>query len=95
MRPLIVAVGSSLILTACDWGGPTDVLGPAKDEPVVYATTECVTPNADGVRCDKKTCKKDAESDCLDFGTKCLKNGHSYTGTKDEGTCERVATNHN
>ena len=95
MRPLIVAVGSTLILTACEWGVTTDVLGPAKDGQVVYATTECVTPNADGVRCDKKTCKRDADSNCADFAQKCLDNGHNYSGNNNEGTCTRQPpTNH-
>jgi hypothetical protein len=94
MLPLVVAMGSTFILTACEWGSTPDVLGAAKEGQVVYATTQCVTPNADGVRCDKKTCKTDAQSNCKVFAEACMDTGHSYNGTHSEGTCTRVATNH-
>jgi hypothetical protein len=94
LRGLVAVVGSILILTACEWGATPDVLDQKTDGKVIYATTECVTPNSDGVRCDKKTCKKDADSDCKDFARACLNTGHQYTGTENEGTCDRVATNH-
>ena len=67
----------------------TDVLDQSKDQ-VVFATTECVVPNPDGQRCDKKTCKKDERSDCADFARKCLDNDHHYQGTNDGGACSRV-----
>jgi hypothetical protein len=92
MHLLIVAVGSALLLTACEWGVTPDAL--AEKTQGIYKTTECVTPNADGVRCDKKTCKKDADSSCKDFARACLDSGHQYTGTNNAGTCDRVATNH-
>ena len=66
-----------------------DVLGQSKDT-VVYATTECVAAHPDGVQCNKKTCKKDAASNCADFASKCLANDHHYSGTNDGGTCSRV-----
>lgn len=57
---------------------------------VVYATTECVAAHPDGQRCNKKTCKKDATSDCADFAARCVEYGHHYAGTSDGGSCSRV-----
>ena len=53
---------------------------------------KCEVGNADGIRCDKRVCKKDETGvgDCADFGKKCIDNGHHYNGTKNEGTCSRV-----
>jgi len=69
--------------------GGGDVMG--SKGAVVYATTECTQGNADGVRCDKKTCKTDARSDCNGFAAKCIYYGHQYDGTRTEGTCTRIA----
>ena len=52
-------------------------------------TTQCTVPNADGVRCDRKTCKKDAQSDCSVFQDRCTQSGHTYEGDADKGTCIR------
>jgi hypothetical protein len=61
---------------------------------VVFATTQCTVKNPNGTEgvdfCNKKTCKKDAESDCKDFAAACLNTGHHYEGTSDSGTCTRV-----
>jgi len=61
-----------------------------KDQ-VVFAATKCEVPNANGVACDKKTCKTDEKSNCEYFAERCLKTGHNYNGTSDAGTCTRVA----
>jgi hypothetical protein len=91
LRQHIWIFGLAAALAACgrsaDTGG--DVLGQSKGT-VIYATTECVSPHPDGVQCNKKTCKTDAESDCSDFASKCLSNDHHYSGTNDGGTCSRV-----
>ncbi|HSQ00521.1 MAG TPA: hypothetical protein VL049_25140 [Candidatus Dormibacteraeota bacterium] len=58
---------------------------------VVFATTHCEVPNADGQRCDKKTCKTDDKSNCEYFASRCLATGHNYNGDKDAGTCTRVS----
>jgi hypothetical protein len=55
----------------------------------VFKTTQCTVPNADGVRCDVKTCKADAASDCSRFKEGCTNYGHSYEGNNDGGTCRR------
>ncbi len=70
-------------------GSGTDILG--QKGGVSAATTDCVTPNADGVRCDKKTCKTDQQGDCNDFAARCIKYGHQYDGTRTQGTCTRIA----
>ena len=54
-------------------------------------TTNCEVVNADGKRCDKKTCKTDAESNCEYFASRCLATGHNYTGTAEAGTCTRAS----
>lgn len=87
----ILLAGCLLMLTTgCDRKVDADVLDQSTGDRVVYATTECVVGNPDGVRCDKKTCKTDDESNCADFARKCLDNGHHYSGTNDAGTCSRV-----
>lgn len=90
------ALGIMLAMSGCETEPRADreVLDQDTGGRVVFATTECVTPNADGVRCDKKTCKKDAESNCAYFAERCLATGHEYSGTTDEGTCTRKPTNH-
>jgi hypothetical protein len=57
----------------------------------VYKTTQCTVPNADGVRCNVKTCKADQASDCAVFADRCVQSGHSYSGNKDSGTCTRMS----
>jgi hypothetical protein len=95
MRRFITAMGllgALSLLSGCgkrEGGGGADVMGSKGS--VVYATTECTQGNADGVRCDKKTCKTDAKSDCNDFASKCIYYGHQYNGTRTEGTCTRIA----
>ena len=86
----VTASLAMLLAAACDRRPDINVLDQNTADTVVYATTECVTPNADRVRCDKKTCKKDDKSNCFEFATKCLGNGHGYSGTENEGTCTRV-----
>ena len=84
---LIVTAGS--MLAACGWGTKADDVLAGNTTKVVYATTQCREPNADGVRCDRKTCKKDARSDCSVFMDRCTQSGHGYEGNADEGTCIR------
>lgn len=84
---LIVTAGS--MLAACGWGAKKDDVLAGNTTKVVYATTQCTEPNADGVRCDRKTCKKDARSDCSVFMDRCTQSGHGYEGNADEGTCIR------
>ena len=57
---------------------------------VVYAETNCTHGNADGVRCNEKTCKADSKSDCTDFARGCVEYGNYYKGSNDAGTCTRV-----
>jgi hypothetical protein len=69
-------------------GAKEDVLADTKTT-VVAKTVQCTEPNADGVRCNRKTCKKDAASDCSVFQDRCTQSGHSYEGNADSGTCIR------
>ena len=66
-----------------------DVMAGATTPTSVARTVQCTEPNADGVRCNRKTCKKDAASDCSIFMDRCTQSGHSYEGNADEGTCIR------
>ena len=66
-----------------------DVLNVDNGRPPVAKTTNCTVPNADGVRCDVKTCKADAASDCGIFQDRCTQSGHQYSGDKNSGTCTR------
>ena len=73
--------------------GDENVMGTETTTTVVYATTNCTVKNPTGTEgvdyCNEKTCKKDATSNCEQFAGACLKTGHSYSGTADEGTCTR------
>jgi len=78
-----------MCVAACAKGGAkNDVLSGTKDT-VVYATLNCTVPNADGVRCDKKTCKADAGSDCKVFNDRCTQSGHQNEGNDSASTCTR------
>ena len=88
MRQALTIVAIVLATAGCKKGAKEDVLG-APTTKVVYATTQCTVPNDDGVRCDRKTCKKDASSDCASFKDRCTQYGHSYEGNDDSGTCIR------
>lgn len=75
--------------TGCSKGKTEDVLNVDNGRAPVAKTTNCTVPNADGVRCDVKTCKADARSDCAIFQDRCNQSGHSYSGDKSSGTCTR------
>ena len=92
-RHYLIISTATLALAACSWvakkeADKGDVLGGSKTT-VVYATTQCTVPNADGVRCDRKTCKEDAASNCASFKDRCTQYGHSYEGNDSSGTCIR------
>lgn len=81
-----------LASTACEKApAQTDVLAESRDV-AVGRTVQCTEPVSDGT-CNEKTCKKDARSDCADFGKACIDGDHKYEGTRDEGTCTRVKIN--
>jgi hypothetical protein len=86
-------IGLLLIVSACERGSAPagDVLG-ADQTKVIAMTTQCLEPVSDGT-CNKKTCKKDEESDCKEFANGCINSDHKYEGTGDEGTCTRVKIN--
>lgn len=86
-RPSLSIAFAFLVLTSCTHK-KNDVLQQAKDT-AVARTTQCTVPNADGVRCDQKTCKKDEVSDCGIFRDRCKASGHDYDGNNDSGTCTR------
>jgi len=91
---LLVAACCLTVATSCERAASkSDVLVLGKDPggQVVFATTNCEVVSADGNRCDKKTCKTDAKSDCEYFGSRCLATGHNYTGTAEAGTCTRAS----
>ena len=88
-RQSLIILTVTVTLAACsNKGAREDVLAGTKTT-VVAKTTQCTVPNADGVRCDKKTCKKDAASDCGAFMDRCTQSGHTYEGNADSGTCIR------
>jgi len=91
---LLVAACIILFVVGCGWSHKdAAVLDDGLEGQVVFATTHCEVANADGKRCDKKTCKTDAESNCEYFASRCLATGHNYSGGKDAGTCTRVLDN--
>ena len=85
-RILLIAV-AALAIAGCNWGKKQDdVLGTTK---VMYSIEQCTKPNADGVRCDEKTCKADEHSNCAGFKDRCTQSDHRYEGNDSAGTCTR------
>jgi hypothetical protein len=89
-RDLLASAGLLLVVSGCSTFHGVKVLDVDNGPKPVYKTTKCTHPNADGQRCDVKTCKADAESNCGSFATACMDTGHHYAGTNDGGTCTRV-----
>jgi hypothetical protein len=100
-QPLVsITAATLLLLGACaphqkaadvmSTGGAKGGSATGGGSTVVYATTECTHGNADGVRCNEKTCKADSKSDCTDFARGCVEYGNYYKGSNDAGTCTRV-----
>ena len=88
-RQILLVLTIGLGFAACNKGAAkTDVLSVTKPT-AVAKTTQCTVPNDDGVRCDRKTCKKDSASDCGIFMDRCTQSGHTYEGNADSGTCIR------
>jgi hypothetical protein len=77
-----------LSISSCPKNVSNDVLS-GTGATTVARTVQCTEPNADGVSCNRKTCKKDARSDCSIFQDRCTQSGHSYEGDADSGTCIR------
>ena len=85
---LFASAMAVVALAGCQRAPQRDVL--AEQGTKAAATiVNCVEKVSDGT-CNRKTCKKDKRSDCAAFGAACVKSGHKYEGTRDEGTCTRV-----
>ena len=89
MNRVLLACVVVFVASGCSKEQSADVLNVDNGRPPVAKTTNCTVPNADGVRCDVKTCKADARSDCAIFQDRCTQSGHSYSGDKTSGTCTR------
>lgn len=89
MNRILLTCAVFFVATGCSKGKTEDVLNVDNGRAPVAKTTNCTVPNADGVRCDVKTCKADAASDCAVFQDRCTQSGHSYSGDKASGTCTR------
>lgn len=90
MRAIVVISLVLSVLTGCSPYRGVKVMDTDNGSPPVYKTTKCTVPNSDGVSCNVKTCKADADSHCGSFATACMDSGHHYAGTNDGGTCTRV-----
>ena len=88
MNRTLLLCTALLVVTGCS-KKPADVMETDNGSQPIAKTTRCTVPNADGVRCDVKTCKADAASDCSTFEIGCTTYNHTYTGNKDAGTCTR------
>ena len=88
MKRLVVLIAAASLASACGPKKSEDVLTQQGVTPVARVT-QCTQGNADGVRCDRKTCAKDSRSDCAIFRDRCKASGHDYEGNDDSGTCIR------
>ena len=89
MNRILLACAVLLVANGCSKAPVADVLDTDNGPNPIAKTTRCTVPNADGVRCDVKTCKADAASDCSTFEIGCTTHNHTYTGDKNSGTCTR------
>ncbi len=89
MNRILLACTVLMVASGCSKPPGADVLDTDNGAQPIAKTTRCTVPNADGVRCDVKTCKADASSDCSTFEIGCTTHNHTYTGDKDSGTCTR------
>jgi len=89
MNRILLVCAVLLIAHGCSKSPGVDVMDTDNGPSPVARTTKCTVPNADGVRCDVKTCKADAASDCSAFKDGCEKYDHTYSGDKNSGTCTR------
>jgi hypothetical protein len=88
-RQLSLITIAALSLAACRKEPVKDDVLTGTKTIVVYYTTQCTEPNADGVSCNKKTCKAEPGSDCKIFSDRCTQSGHEYEGDDESGTCKR------
>jgi hypothetical protein len=88
-RQFLLVLTMTVALAGCDPKGAKEDVLAGTGTTVVAKTVQCTEPNADGVSCNRKTCKKDAASDCGIFMDRCTQSGHSYEGNADSGTCIR------
>jgi len=88
-KSILLASVALFVAAACAREKAPDVMNTDNGSQPVARTTQCTVPNADGVRCDVKTCKADGASDCSRFEEGCVNSNHTYTGDKNAGTCKR------
>jgi hypothetical protein len=86
----ILPAAIALLLGGCSSMYGANVMDVDNGPTPVFKTTRCTVPNDDGVRCNVKTCKADQASDCAIFADRCVQSGHSYSGSKESGTCTRT-----
>ena len=90
MNRMLPAAIALLLLGGCSSMHGVNVMDVDNGPTPVFKTTRCTVPNDDGVRCNVKTCKADQASDCAIFADRCVQSGHSYSGSKESGTCTRT-----
>ena len=90
MYRIVLALALSLAFSGCSSMRGVMVMDVDNGATPIFKTTRCTVPNADGVRCNVKTCKADAASDCAVFADRCVQSGHNSSGGKDSGTCTRT-----
>ena len=89
MNRILLVCTVLLIAHGCSKPPAGDLMDTDNGPQPVARTTKCTVPNSDGVRCDVKTCKADAASDCASFKDRCQQSNHTYSGDANSGTCTR------
>ena len=90
MYRIVLASTLLLVFSGCSSMRGVMVMDVDNGPTPVFKTTQCTVPNSDGVRCNVKTCKADAASNCAVFADRCVESGNNYSGGKDSGTCTRT-----
>ena len=89
MRQIALITIIALGVAGCGPGKKEDVLA-GTTTTTVAKTVQCTEPNADGVSCNRKTCKKDAASGLLDHsGSAAPSRATATRAGADSGTCIR------
>jgi hypothetical protein len=91
MYRIVIALAVSLACSGCSSMRGVMVMDVDNGPKPVFKTTKCTVPNADGVRCNVKTCKADEASNCAVFADRCVESGNDYEGNSQSGTCKRTS----
>jgi hypothetical protein len=91
LRTALACAAASLLAACALWTNLDTKLDP-KPPDTIARQLDCTETGPDG-SCNKKTCKSGPGGPayyCDTYAYYCVKAGHKWEGTKDDGTCTRM-----